>query len=238
MADKPVTIRFLYPEGETEFVEASIRTLVDLGCRADSEGGTGDWRVSVDSNRSHLDSIDAVIETLRTADEGRAEVWAKTMPIKVDINLESSLTPTDFEYVGLSVSNLYFDPDFPSDGEGTAATYLSRFLHLVNTVFRRTDPVHGYGFYEREGMEAYVPTSEQIYEGVIDHPCWANYFTRRMIDRLGRECLLSAPAARTEQLHEEGILLVVTKYPFEFGPDNNNLQAVVDHLGLSIPDRG
>ncbi|MFD1586252.1 hypothetical protein ACFR9U_04615 [Halorientalis brevis] len=232
MSKEPVSIYYLYRENRDDIVGETIRALLDNGCRANSDGATHGWRVTASRDWDHVDSIEEVIDLLDSADSGRCEVWAERMPIEVSIDIETSRVPTGFRHVALSVSNLYFK-ETSHDDDRTRDEYLGRFLQLSNAVHRRTEPFCGYGFYRSPRIERYVPTEEQVITGDIDYPCWANYFSRRTVDSIGRETILSAPVHRTETLHDDSILLVVNQYPYQFpGADQD---AVVDHLGLSLP---
>lgn len=176
-----------------------------------------------------------VVERIRAAKGGTVEMWARDMPVKLRVGIGNDLVPDGMSYLQLSVSNLYFDPDFPEEQGPTAEEYLSWFLHLTTLVYRRTDPMYGYGSIPpTRNRDEYLPNPSRVSAGEPEHLYWLNYLSAEMVEHIGRDTVIAAPLYRREQLPDGGEMLVVTEYPITFGAINDRASRVADHLGVPI----
>ena len=125
-----------------------------------------------------------------------------------------------------------------SDGDHSTeyTDSLESFMNVVITGYEATDarplavygesPLHRY----RIGEAAQPPfTAESIAHGEYHHLSWLTIFTPPMVERYGRETLLSAPAWKVEELDDGAILVVCHDDVVNWDAD---CRAVAEHIGL------
>ncbi|KCZ72635.1 hypothetical protein ANME2D_01066 [Candidatus Methanoperedens nitroreducens] len=107
-------------------------------------------------------------------------------------------------------------------------TFLA-FINLCKEVFDRFNFVHG-AF--RSEYQDDIPFNEEDFLKVL--PDIVNFYSKPLVDKIGREKLLSAPARKVEQLENGGIMLLVCiLHPEQLGcPDE--LDSVRLHLGYEL----
>ncbi len=97
------------------------------------------------------------------------------------------------------------------------------------------------GTYERIGdWPASRPLGSPIpITDLISSICWATYFGPELVERLGRDKLLAAPAYRVETMETGGILILLTPRPiYAEDPAIHDIQLkVMQHLGLKLLDK-
>ena len=73
--------------------------------------------------------------------------------------------------------------------------------------------------------------SKEIYNLKVRYIYWANFFGPKLVKKIGREKLLSAPSWKTEELEDGGILLILgpTTYPID---REISRKEVEKHLGF------
>lgn len=234
MTDNRISVQYVYSTEEYQF-ECALTGLIDNGCRASSGTEAAEWRIRIEGIRAHVEDQATVVERIRAAGGGMVEVWARDMPIKLRVGIGNELVPDEMAYLQLSVSNLYFDPDFSNERGPTAEEYLSWFLHLTTLVYRRTDPVYGYGSIPpTRNRQGYLPDPSRVSAGEPEQLYWLNYLNAEMVEHIGRETLIAAPVHRRERLPDDGEMLVVTEYPIGFGSISDQSSRVAEHLGVPI----
>jgi len=72
-------------------------------------------------------------------------------------------------------------------------------------------------------------TAESLAHDGYHHLSWLTVFTPPMVERYGRETLLSAPAWKVEKLDDGGVLIVSHGNVAEWQEDG---RAVANHIGL------
>ena len=101
-------------------------------------------------------------------------------------------------------------------------TFLT-FINLCKEVFDRLNFVHG-AF--RSQYQDSIPFNEEDF--LKELPDIANFYSKPLVDKIGREKLLSAPATKVEELENDGIMLLVCTEQVGC-PDE--LEGVRSHLG-------
>ena len=101
-------------------------------------------------------------------------------------------------------------------------TFLT-FMNLCKEVFDRLNFVHG-AF--RSQYQDSIPFNEEDFLKVL--PDIVNFYSKSLVDKIGREKLLSAPAKQVEELENGGIMLLACTNQLGC-PDE--LDRVRNHLG-------
>ncbi|MFC7047156.1 hypothetical protein ACFQH6_18715 [Halobacteriaceae archaeon GCM10025711] len=94
-----------------------------------------------------------------------------------------------------------------------AAANVDAYFEFVALAAEATDPDYGYGTVGTEVDPAKIPTPDHLAEGRISHVFWLNVWPEAVVDRLGRERVLSAPAWRVRELATGGVLVVAADNP-------------------------
>lgn len=95
-------------------------------------------------------------------------------------------------------------------------------MNLCKEAFVRFNFV--YGSFRNEFQED-VPYSVDGF--LKESPDIVNFYSKPLVDRIGRDRLLSSPAFKVEELENGGIMLLVCPGPFGF----DDLERVGYHLG-------
>ena len=101
-------------------------------------------------------------------------------------------------------------------------TFLS-FINLCKEVFEKFN--FAFGAYRNEYMDE-IPFNEEDF--LKELPDIANFYSKPLVDKIGREKLLSAPATKVEELENGGLMLLVCTEQLGC-PDE--LDGVWRHLG-------
>jgi len=196
------------------------------GLRFNSHGFDGTYRI-VPSNPS-----EEVVVT-ESGDIDRTELLADA------VDEYASFSPSS---TGLGIMTTYVDsnpalPCFlqvsPRDNNHTISIgtniadirgekHLKEFLELSKTVFQRFDFVYGASRY---GEEELIPTG--IDAAYDDHPRFVTFYSSEMIDDIGRETLLEAPAEVAVELVDGSILLLASS---ELSKRREHLQNVREYF--------
>jgi hypothetical protein len=99
------------------------------------------------------------------------------------------------------------------------AAYSTFFLDIGRHLYQLVQPTFGW----IDQYHGWTTTHEDIESLQLRHLYWANFFGPRFIENFGRANLLNAPAWRTEELPDGGILYLVAPH---LGVD-------ADHVSLS-----
>jgi hypothetical protein len=96
------------------------------------------------------------------------------------------------------------------------------FVNLCKELFVKFSFIYGQSRSQYEGI---IPTD--IDEFLKERPNIVNFYSRPLVDKIGREKLLSTPAFKVEELENGGVMLIVCTEPL--GCDN--IYEVWRHLG-------
>lgn len=130
------------------------------------------------------------------------------------------------------------------DGSDVSEELLEQFVEMVATGYLATErrpvaayvetPTHGAAI-DAVGEPPF--TAESLARDRYEHLGWITVFTPPMVETYGRETLLSAPAWKTTELDDGGVLVVAYEDPHDPEPDGKD--AVAEHIGLpSFSDAG
>ena len=101
-------------------------------------------------------------------------------------------------------------------------THFREFLTLPMELFERFNFRYGGSVVG----DQIVPVSEE--EVYADHPRHVTFYPPEMVEKIGREKLLSAPAATVTELHDGSIFLLMSESPLGAGAKTYN--AIKEHL--------
>lgn len=101
-------------------------------------------------------------------------------------------------------------------------TFLT-FINICKDVFVRFN--FAYGMFRSE-HQGFIPSNEQSF--LTELPDIVNFYSKPLVDKIGREKLLSAPARKVEELENGGVMLLVCTEQLGC-PDE--LDGVWHHLG-------
>ena len=106
------------------------------------------------------------------------------------------------------------------------APSFSEFVDFAIAIQEVLDPVFTYGV-ELYDMTEPPFAGESLSATTLNFVPWFTVFTPPLVDNIGRETLVSTPAARVEELDNGGVLLV-THNPLAMEVDAE----ILDHVGL------
>jgi len=113
-----------------------------------------------------------------------------------------------------------------------------RYLSKIAQCVERTEPILGigrpHGFPSRE-LEDVVRQMPRLDPLLYEY----NVFSSELVEDLGRDRVLSAPAYYVEELDSGGVFMAVTEPPKQCGHEGQQCEAVADQLGLDLanPER-
>lgn len=109
------------------------------------------------------------------------------------------------------------------------------FLDIGKQLYDLAHPLYGCAEYEGYFWNEDPPfhndeeIKEIIYDLKVKYIYWVNFFGPKLVQKIGREKLLSAPSWKTEELKDGGILLMLGPTPF---PREVPREEVEKHLGF------
>jgi len=230
MSDEPVETQLLVEQRPD--VTDIFRECLSVGFSSSDSDGPAAWTVTTTEGTKDGLTTESAICELSEAEWGWIDGWINHVPIRIGLCVERRFVPANVMNISVSTSELYFQ-----DNEHSAENSLNEYMKVVTCLYDYLDVWYGFGSYLSSGVgfDELRPNVESIRDGEIDRLYWLNLYTPDLVDHIGRSNLLSAPAARIEQLSDGGVMLVSTMDPFEFGPLDDSSVEIANHLGLEIP---
>lgn len=182
--------------------------------------------------------FDAVRDDLRHGGESRNLVE------NGDIVGDLHLVPADDGYRGspdlprlqFGVQEVRFTDD-PSY-ERSASERLDAFLDIVRDIYLAGEHRPAFVFGVQHHMGEAISQigeppvdAESLADDRINYVVWLDVFPPALVERYGRETLLSAPAWRTEEWDDGSVLVVAYEDPLSL----RGFRDLNDHLGLADP---
>ena len=145
-------------------------------------------------------------------------------PYYLDVNITLDLVGRNHLWIGFS------DNAFGGDDEWSKARF-EKLLQICCITYRELQVVYGFGPLGIEryplGWQPSLTEPDKLYD--------VNFFGRSVVDKLGRQVVLSVPAWRTELLEDGGALVVMCDVPFRGSYTRKHIEEVVataEQLGL------
>lgn len=141
-----------------------------------------------------------------------------------------------------SIQDVYFYPD--SDEPDRAVVERTEdfvtFVERLYEGFAAYGPQPAYVYCPLPGTRELLPNPESgitvskaaVTDGVPSTVFWLQLYPPSMVERVGRERLLSAPAWHTEQLADGAVIVVVWETPSLYTDIEHSVEAVAEHVGL------
>lgn len=100
---------------------------------------------------------------------------------------------------------------------------ISAFISVAKILYNFIHPFYGEGDIEETYTENYNPYKD-VKLGKIKHIYWINFFSPELVKKIGRETLLSAPSWKTEELKDDGILLMLGPTPYDLKVEREEVE--------------
>lgn len=146
----------------------------------------------------------------------------------------------DLPRITVDLDELYYLPSKITEDRSEAT--LSNFVEFVAELYdcsvaTGTPPVYVVGAdpnqvdaFRGEFGWSVATTREGVLNGEVEQAFWLQILSPEMVERLGRERVLEAPATRVKELADGAVLLVASERPYPPEPP----MEVGDHLGVEV----
>lgn len=224
------------------FIEKFSRSLIynllkrcfDVGCVTNRNGNTIEYK-SLETDW-HAGSINEVADNISKNNRGAiSTLWYKDLDFSIFIMLESIEIGPGIPHITLSVEPVYFTEDEDKNHPFYYKKSLDKIIGLSKELYLITKPVFVGG--EGNDPDDLTPKlmKDDLQRGTIKNLFWFNIFPPKLVEKLGREKLLSAPCWMVEELADGGIMLILTQHPFFSDVRNEHKkkkEEVEKYLGL------
>jgi hypothetical protein len=227
MPDEPVTTRFLVEHDIDR--STLIERCIETGLRGNSAGATHSWEVGTDNGRKCELSQESAIREVETGEWAWIRMWINQFPIKIGFSHGGRTVP-NINNVSVSTSELYLARDADNVEQN-----LDSYINVARLLYDLTSPIYGYGLYNEKNNSKYKVKIDQLEAGIPPFPYWLNFYSPKLTESIGRERLGNVPGERVEELDDNGFMILTNKFPYEFGPLNDQANRVASYLGLSFP---
>ncbi|MEW6104417.1 MAG: hypothetical protein AB1630_11495 [bacterium] len=172
------------------------------------------------------DNIDEILNILCQEKGGRIGLWWDKRDICLSIHSDEMKQPEFVNYLNISVDQVYFRG---LEGNEMAIQLIEINKYLYNFL----DFFYGYGEYGI-GMVGGPPATRYADAklGSIKTIYWTNFFGPQLVEKFGKEKLLSSPSYITEELADGGIMLVRSPNPFTIDEPCIKAETIEKHLGI------
>lgn len=183
--------------------------------------------------------IDDLSAAVREEDALRVTVEYGSVGVSLGINEERPPEVPDVPTLALFLDGTYVRPE--ADDE-TIAEHVSDFADcLVDLYSAAVDadapPTYVLGADQNQRLAllgengAVATTRAGVHDGRVEQLYWLQILPPGMVESVGRETLLSAPAWRVEELDDGAVLFA--SYPYPHFPENES--AIEEHVGVELP---
>lgn len=211
-------------------IQDVIQTCLDGGCATTDSGRTDICNYKTPSMCLGRDEapINEALNNLSSEEEGRIELWCKDLGTYLEFDLPRPFVP-DVPHISLMVWESQFKVYSGSTTKEGANQRAKQLLEITNTISNSIKPIYVYGLVEKYDEEQVRPTKEQIMNGEVSRIFWLNIFSEQMVQNLGKDKLLSAPAWKVEERPNGRVLMVVTERPRFY---DTKAREIEEYLGI------
>jgi hypothetical protein len=216
-------------------VSTLVEAVTDLGSIYNSN--IGYWSDMDDRGPFEGRSLEEAIDVV-SRDQGSIPFFYKN----IGYNLVTCPIPssTKLGYIMVYINHVYLDPIYTEDrlGEKGALDECLRnaeqLVEIAKTVWNVLEPkpIYGLGDYDIYDWKI-IPTDEEILNLKVEpHIFMLNFYGPELIEKFGKEKLLSMPAYRVEEL-KDGIMFFRSPLPHKcgYGAGLGNYEEMCEHLG-------
>ncbi|WP_224448652.1 hypothetical protein [Haloprofundus salilacus] len=230
MTDDTISSYLLFAEQpENKFVEGIKSLLQSHWNIPESEGS---YEYFVDERRLKTQSLDELFTHLHQAHSAGITVEKDDF----EIGLMTDAQGYPFE----DVSNIEvwswsweFDYGVNEPGRPFATKNVERYVSAITLLSTILDPVYAYGKRMETVDPDTVPDEEGLTNHVVNEIFWLNIFSEPLVEKFGRDRILSAPAWRVDELDTGTIVLIAEDSPVRPSKEwQGSRSKIADHLGM------
>lgn len=211
-------ITFLFAEQFNNIIiHDLLKRFFDVGCHANKKGNSSHIEYSYLETDWHTKSgsINEATDSISKSNRGAiSTLWYKDLDFSIFINLDDSSFESGIPNITLSVEPVYFTEDEDESDSFYYKKSVDKIIELSKELYLIAKPA----FVGGEGSDPYELTpklvKEDLKRGTIKNLFWFNIFPPKLVEKIGKEKLLSAPGWLVEELADGGIMLVLTRHPF------------------------
>lgn len=183
--------------------------------------------------------LDTVIEEKVEADFFLVDFEYGSPMLTLNLDPERPENFPDVPFMTVELDELDFMPS--AFGEEHVDTAVADYVDFVVQIYEQSydvgtppryvigaDPAQVDAFHDRFGWTV-EPTRGGIMNGDVEQLFWLQVLPADTVENVGRERVLSAPAATVEELSDGAVLLVAYERPYPPGDPTK----VADHLGVT-----
>lgn len=201
----------------------SVRYQYSVGVGDDSERGTS-------ASRRELDRL------FSTYGYGSLELWYGDLDLLLFLDADDGCGEDHYPegpHVLAAVDPVYFgkDPDF---FDVPLAGRVELLLDFWTELYDRLDLRYVYGYPPGLDYHQYItpPRREALADGVLEQVYWLNVLPPHVVERLGRDAVLDAPAWLVEPLDDGAVRIATAEGPPYKTDAGASPDAVAEHLGI------
>lgn len=216
-------IEFVYDKNlDQVFINNFINFLISKGLRYQTGGyfsiiydKTRFIRYDDEKYKESIKNLDDIINTYLQHDLKTSSLFVRFYyPSEVKIDFELGIIPSEEKKCLIR---------FETNEVATPESEFITFVKLCKEVFNSFNFV--YGAY-RMGIHERIPLNSD--EFLYERPTNVNFYSKPLVDKIGREKLLSTPAYKVEELRNGGVMLLACQEPWWC---YDELNKVWHHLG-------
>lgn len=234
-------IAFLFAEQfNSIIIHDVLKRLFYVGCHTNKNGNLPHIEYKSLETYWHTKSgsINEATDSISKSNRGAiSTLWYKDLDFSIFINLDDSSFESGIPNITLSVEPVYFTEDEDENDSFYYKKSVDKIIELSKELYLIAKPA----FVAGEGSDPYELTpklmKEYLKNSTIKNIFWFNIFPPKLVEKIGREKLLSAPAWLIEELADGGIMLILTQHPFfsyiDFRNEHKDKKEEVEkYLGL------
>lgn len=147
-----------------------------------------------------------------------------SITVTVDVVYDDAGNALDLPSLRVSLRESYFLYPFENKPAEMAYEHIDDFVELVRRIYDASraagyDPMYVFGAAPsqvtalRGEYRTIATTSDGLHEGTVEQLYWLQILPPEMVADLGRDRVLSAPAARVDEIENGAVLLVAIDLP-------------------------
>jgi len=219
-----------------ELVSALVETVIDSGSIYDEK--LGYWSDMDDRGPFDDRPLKEAIEVVST-DQGAIWFLYNDMSYCLTIHPQP-IEKSKLGYIGMWINHVHLDPSYAEYRLGEKGALdeclgnAEQFVEIAKAVWNVLEPkpIYGLGDYDIDDWKI-IPTGEEILNLKVEpYIFMLNFYGPELIEKFGKEKLLSMPAYRVEEL-KDGIMFFRSPLPHKcgYGAGLGNYEVICEHLG-------
>jgi len=223
---EPFAHLFFYSDKQIEkrLVSDVIHNCLDCGLKYEDKY----WVCGNVESTTNKSLDDAIEEVAKCEGEIYFHYDDLTSVKEVDIGFYKDGINDKLIKISVRVWKYLFDED-DMGGEKNCVKNADVLLKLAKSLYYAVQPIYGYWDLDIRFHWIYdyvedPETSKQLETLKIHRIYWVNFFFYELVEKIGREKLLSAPSWKTEELKDGGILLMLGPTPYDLKVEREEVE--------------